>query len=232
MLNKILEYQNLDLKIINLKEKLSSNPAKITLNKMLALGKDAQTKLVELEKQAQSTIEQYEKTKAEFEATCDKLNALIKQDTNNISDDKLRENIEQANALSISLGNLERSLSYQKDVVSNILKNFDLCRKNIVASKQKYKETKEEYDSFEKGILPQIEELKKQMAAIEKQVDANLLTKYKHLRQDGIFPVFVPLNGNSCGGCRMEIPAALMAKLKSTGYLECEQCRRLIYVGQ
>ena len=31
---------------------------------------------------------------------------LIKQDTNNISDDKLRENIEQANALSISLGKL------------------------------------------------------------------------------------------------------------------------------
>ena len=232
MLNKILEYQKKEQEIIKLKEELSSNPAKKTLNKMLTLGKDAQTKLVELEKQAKATLEQYEKTKVDFEIACDKLNKLIKQDTNDVPEDKLRESIEQASALSITLGNLERSLSYQKDVIANIMKNFDLCRKNIVASKQKYKETKEEYDAFEKGILPQIEERKKEMAAIEKTVDANLLAKYKHLRQDGIFPVFVPLRGNACGGCRMEIPAALMAKLKTTGYLECEQCRRLIYIEQ
>ena len=232
MLNKVLEYQKIELEVIKLKEKLASNPAKQTLNKMLALGKDAQNKLVELEKQAKATIEQYEKTKEEFTKACDKLNNLIKQEANDVPEDKLRENIEQASALSILLGNLERSLSYQKDVVTTIMKNFDLCRKNIVASKQKYKETKEEYDAFEKEILPQIEEKKKEMAAIEKTADANLFTKYKHLRQDGIFPVFVPLKGNACGGCRMEIPAALMAKLKTTGYLECEQCRRLIYIEQ
>ena len=193
MLNKVLEYQKIELEVIKLKEKLASNPAKQTLNKMLALGKDAQNKLVELEKQAKATIEQYEKTKEEFTKACDKLNNLIKQEANDVPEDKLRENIEQASALSILLGNLERSLSYQKDVVTTIMKNFDLCRKNIVASKQKYKETKEEYDAFEKEILPQIEEKKKEMAAIEKTADANLFTKYKHLRQDGIFPVFVPM---------------------------------------
>ena len=134
MLNKVLEYQKIELEVIKLKEKLASNPAKQTLNKMLALGKDAQNKLVELEKQAKTTLEQYEKTKADFESACDKLNKLIKQDSGDVPEENLRENIEQASALSITLGNLERSLSYQKDVVANIMKNFDLCRKNIVAS--------------------------------------------------------------------------------------------------
>lgn len=232
MLKNVLEYQSIDLKIVQLKEKLASNPAKKTLNKMIVLAKDAQAKLIELENQAKSTMEQYEKINKEFNDTCEKLNNLIKQDTAELPEDKLRENIEKASALSITLGNLERSLSYQKDVVTNILKNFDLYRKNIVLSKQKYKESKEEYDAVEKQILPEIEALKKEMTAIESKTDASLLAKYKHLRQDGIFPVFVPLKGNACGGCRMEIPAALMAKLKQNGYLECEQCRRLIYIEQ
>ena len=69
------------------------------------------------------------------------------------------------------------------------------------------------------------------MTTLEKQIDANLLSKYKHLRQDKIFPVFVPLNSNACGGCSMALPAALMNKLKENGYLECEQCRRYIYIS-
>ena len=157
MLKNVLEYQSIDLKIVQLKEKLASNPAKKTLNKMIVLAKDAQAKLIELENQAKSTMEQYEKINKEFNDTCEKLNNLIKQDTAELPEDKLRENIEKASALSITLGNLERSLSYQKDVVTNILKNFDLYRKNIVLSKQKYKESKEEYDAVEKQIRRAVE---------------------------------------------------------------------------
>ena len=96
--------------------------------------------------------------------------------------------------------------------------------------KQKYKESKLACEKLEESIKPKVEEIKKQKLEMEKSIDPVLLGKYKHLRQDKIFPVFVPLNNNSCGGCSMELPAALMNKLKAEGYLECEQCRRYIYI--
>ena len=230
MLSKVLEYQSVEAKLIALQKELVSNTAKQTLEKMKASAREAQNKLIELENQAQTIIQQYSKTKEDFDKVCDQLNKLIKVDTESLSEEQLRQNIEQSSALSITLGNLERSLSYQKDVVSSILKNFEICKKNIVVSRQKYKECKEKFDAFESEINPKIDSLKKEMSALEKDIDATLLSKYKHLRQDRIFPVFVPLRGDSCGGCSMGLPAALMTKLKQNGYLECEQCRRFIYI--
>ena len=147
-----------------------------------------------------------------------------------MTESQLSESIEKANQLVSLLGSLERGLSSQAENVSTIVKNFETCRNNIVLYKQKYKESKLACEKLEESIRPKVEEIKKQKLEMEKSIDPTLLNKYKHLRQDKIFPVFVPLNNNSCGGCSMELPAALMNKLKAEGYLECEQCRRYIYI--
>lgn len=230
MLEKLLEYQKLDGKLLALKRDLEKNPAKQNLNKVVLLVKDSQNKLLELETKAKAAIQDYEKYKAEYEKAFKELNALTKNDLEKMTEEQISASIEKANSLVALLGSLERGLSSQAEAVNAIIKNFDLCRNNIVAYKQKYKESKTQCDELEAGLKPQVESIKKQMLQMEKELDAKLLAKYKHLRQDRIFPVFVPLNQNSCGGCSMEVPAALMNKLKAEGYLECEQCRRYIYI--
>lgn len=230
MLEKLLEYQKLDGKLLALKRDLEKNPAKQNLNKVVLLVKDSQNKLLELETKAKAAIQDYEKYKAEYEKAFKELNALTKNDLEKMTEEQISASIEKANSLVSLLGSLERGLSSQAEAVNAIIKNFDLCRNNIVAYKQKYKESKTQCDELEAGLKPQVETIKKQMLQMEKELDAKLLAKYKHLRQDRIFPVFVPLNQNSCGGCSMEVPAALMNKLKAEGYLECEQCRRYIYI--
>ena len=230
MFEKLLEYQKLDGKLLNLKRELDKNAAKQTLNKVVVLVKDSQNKLLELENKAKVAISEYEKYKAEYEKTVAELNAINKNSIESMTEEQLNANIEKANNLVNLLGSLERGLSSQAKTVEEIIKNFDVCRNNIVAYKQKYKESKAECDKVEENAKPQFEAIKKQMLEMEKDIDKTLLAKYKHLRQDRIFPVFVPLNNSSCGGCSMEVPAALMNKLKANGYLECEQCRRYIYI--
>ncbi len=230
MLQNILQYQSLDAKLLAIKRQVEKDPAKQTLNKAMILVKDSQNKLLELEAKAKTAISEYESSKAEYEKAINNLNALTKQDVESLTEQQINENIEKANQLVQFLGSLERSLSAQADNVAAIIKNFDTCRNNIVVAKQKYKESKTKCENLEASLKPQYEEIKKQMLAMEKSIDANLLAKYKHLRQDKIFPVFVPLNQNSCGGCSMELSAAVMNKLKAQGYLECEQCRRYVYI--
>ena len=52
---------------------------------------------------------------------------------------------------------------------------------------------------------------------------------YIKRRKENVFPVVVPLTGNSCGGCHVELPYANITKLNEEGLLSCEHCRRLIY---
>lgn len=230
MFEKILEYQKLDGKLRNLKREFDNNPAKQNLEKIKAIGKDAQNKLIELETKAKTAIADHAKYKAEYEKIVTQLNAINKTSVDSMTEEQINANLEKANALVNVLVPLERNLSSQAKLVEDILKNFEVCRNNIVINKQKYTQCKAECDKFEENSKPQFEEIKKQMLEMEKDIDKNLLAKYKHCRQDKKFPVFVPLNNNSCGGCSMEISAALMNKLKADGYLECEQCRRYIYL--
>ena len=64
---------------------------------------------------------------------------------------------------------------------------------------------------------------------MEKEIEPEVLNKYKSLRKDGIMPVFVKLVNRSCGYCRVELPNSTIDKLKLNGQTECEHCRRIIY---
>ena len=69
------------------------------------------------------------------------------------------------------------------------------------------------------------------MLEIQKTLDSSTLNRYKSLRQDNIFPVYVPLvNDCMCGGCRMELPSNNVERLKKEKTLECDSCRRIIYI--
>ena len=85
------------------------------------------------------------------------------------------------------------------------------------------------YEKEEADIKPQLDKIYSELKTLEKEVEPRVLSKYKSIRQDRIFPVLVPLMDKSCGGCMMELSYAAQAKLKEQGYLECEHCRRMIY---
>lgn len=231
MFENIIEYQKLDGKILALKRNFESSNDKKMLNQVISLVKDSQAKLIELENKAKTALADFEQNKKDYDSLYEQLKVLSKVDASSFSEEQAQAELDKINKLTQTLSAMERALSFQAENVNNIIKNFEVCRNNIMTYKQKYKESKEKVDNLQKSLVPEVEQIKKQMAALEKQIDANLLSKYKHLRQDKIFPVFVPLNSNACGGCSMELPAALMNKLKENGYLECEQCRRYIYIS-
>ena len=163
MFKNLLEYQKLDGKILALKRDVQNNAAKQTLNKVVALVKDSQNKLLELETKAKSSIQEYEKYKSDYEKVFAELAKLNKQDASNLSEEMLNENLEKANQLVAILGTLERGLSSQAENINTIIKNFEVCRNNIVTYRQKYKESKAKCDEIEANVKPSIEEIKRQI---------------------------------------------------------------------
>jgi hypothetical protein len=86
------------------------------------------------------------------------------------------------------------------------------------------------YETEAKEVAPKValidEDLKKLAAA----VDPGLMEKYKHVRkQSKKGDVVVPIAGNSCGGCRFELPSSVIHTIASRGYIICEECGKIIY---
>lgn len=229
MFENLIHYQQLEGKILQLKRELEKNEAKQTFNKVAVMFKDAENKALEQEQKALKTLKEFEKNQAEYNLVVMELSNLVKLNLEELSESEVNKQIEKANKLNTTLTNLERSLSAQAEAVNSILKDFETNKNNYKNYRIKLAELKVAVNNLIQSVTPEIKALEQEMAKCEKQIDANLLNKYKHLRQDKIFPAFVPLNNNACGGCSMQLPAALLNKLKDNHYLECEQCRRYIY---
>jgi predicted nucleic acid-binding Zn-ribbon protein len=79
-------------------------------------------------------------------------------------------------------------------------------------------------------VQPRIVELQGEMAALEAKINSGDLALYKEIRKHNIYPVFSALDaGKNCGGCRMDISGAPLAKLNDVGRVKCEHCGRIIY---
>ena len=229
MLTQILNYQATEAKLIKLQRELNNNKAKDSLAKMVATVKQEQANLITLENQAKEIFDGFEKCKGEYAQVEKALEKLIATPIDDKGEKELADLNKKITDMANKLSNLGRSVSKSSMLANQILKDFERVKKNIIISKEKHKQAKEEYDKVLATLEPQVEEVKKQLASLEKQIDAKIMARYKQSRNDGIFPVFVPLNGQSCGGCSMSLSAAYESKLNANGYVECEQCRRLIY---
>ena len=193
------------------------------MNKMIAYVKDAQNKSAQLESQAKQLVDDYQKVKSEYDLALKNIQNLVDSKTQN------DRTVNLINTYSSDLYMLERKLNIIVNKSQEILKQFSVAKNNVLKAKQKHKECKEKYDSKINAINPKIEKLRQEQKKLEPEIDEKALAKYKNVLNDNIFPVFVPVAGNLCGGCRMEIPMGKMDKLKNDGYIVCEQCGRFIY---
>jgi len=124
---------------------------------------------------------------------------------------------------------IERNLNIVITKAKECLKEFETTKNNVIKARSKHKTSKDNYEKLVKDAEPKMNEIKAQMKSLEKNVTPALMEKYKQMKNDNIFPVFVPLlDGKSCYGCRMEVASSKLNKLSSEPYIVCEHCGRLI----
>lgn len=229
----ILEFQKLDAELIKLQKEISNNQDKKNVQNMKSYVLECGQKTASLDREAKTLAQELEKLK-EVQA---KGIALVEK-YKNVKIEGLNET--ELNELQVKmkqtlkhLTELDNRLKAQSEKIKNVLHEYDNNKKSANIARQKHAESKQAFDEYYKQKQPKLEELKQKMIEMQGKLDSFELSKYKSIRQDNIFPVYVPLiNGNRCGGCRMELPSNSVEKINKLGKLECEQCRRIIYIPQ
>ncbi len=229
-MEQILKYQELDGKLQQLERKINSSSEKSVMNQMIQYVKDAQNKSMELETQAKKMMEEYVSLKKEYDKNVKVIKELTSKNSDELTTEEMDEIFNKINLVSSNLYMIERNLNIQLVNIKNILKEFENTKNGVIKARTKHKESKEKYEALVNSINPQIESIKKEMQALENGIDEKILAKYKAVKHDNIYPVFVTLNAGNCGGCRMMIPMGKVNKIKADGFIVCEHCGRVIYI--
>ena len=228
-ISKILDYQKKDGELYKIENMLAKSEFKKNYQEMVAIVKKAQENSSNLENQAGIILKEYSalnKTFAENNANAQK---LASKDLSKLSENEIQNLTNMLNTLINNLSILEKKILQTAERLNVALNEFDSAKKTYSAAKVKYTENKKKYDELVQSKNGEIEQIKKELADIEKGIDPKLMAKYKQLRQDKIFPVFAPLSGRACGICMLELSAVEVDKVKNQGYLECDNCHRIIY---
>ena len=226
-MDKILQYQKLDIELHKLIRATENCEEKAIMNKMIAYVKDAQNKSMAIENGAKKVVDEYKELRAKYDENSKKVQAL----TSNSDYDKIdyKSAYTQINTLSSELFMIERNLNIVINKAKELLKSFEITKNNVLKARSKHKESKDKYEALLASYQPKIENTKKEMKALEKEIESALLDKYRAIKNDKVFPVFVSLDGKLCGGCRMEIASGKLNKLSTDRFITCEHCGRVIY---
>lgn len=228
-LNKILEYQKIDSELFQIERQLRNNENKKMASKMHENMKEAQNRSFKLEEKAGTLINEINKVKTQFKTQQDKLEEFTSKDIDKMSKEDIEKLSILKDKLAQNLSILDRNLSSLAENVNAVLSEFNKTIKIFNSCKEQYSKSKIAYDNDVKSVEAKSQELTKKLKEYEKAIDTKIMEAYLKRRKENIFPVVVPINNNSCGGCHIELPYANISKLEEDGILTCEHCHRLIY---
>ena len=228
-ITKILEYQTLDIELFKIEKQLRENKNKQQANQMHENMKNAQLKSIKLEDKAGSLLAEIDKVKKQFKIQEDKMNEFMSKDLTKLSKEELDKLSILKDKLSQNLNILDKNLTSLAESVNAVLSDFNKTIKVFNSSKEQFAKCKAEYDNDVKKVEGVKNEISNKLKALAKNIDNKIMEAYLKRRKENIFPVVVPLKGNLCGGCHMELPYATISMLDSEGILTCEHCRRIIY---
>lgn len=231
-MENLLEYQKLDGELLKLQKEINKESKKEESNNLYGYVKNAQTQTIQFDKDAKSIIEDINKLISVQAKGVALIEKYSQTSVDKLTEEELADLDSKINQAVSNLNELENRIKSQTERAKHMLQECDMIRKKAFVARQKYQENKTTYENLMKEKEPEIQKIKKDMEGLSHSIDPVLMTRYKNMRQDGIFPVVVSLVGSRCGGCRMELPSIAIEKLKQKGHIDCEQCRRIIYLKE
>ena len=230
MLDKILEYQSVEMELISLETEISKSKDRERAAEIQQNLKNQHAKLLALENSAKIVGDQYKRATEKYEEYLKKL-AALEEEVKNAEPEKAELYAKMYKDFAAVSSSLERDIQNIYASVQQISKDYEDIIRKSKTDREKFDRFKASYSKLKAEKEPRIAEIKAKLETLSKTIPSQLMTVYKQKREGRIFPVFVALAVNKCGGCRMEISASKLGQMKTNnlGVIECENCGRLIY---
>jgi predicted nucleic acid-binding Zn-ribbon protein len=232
MIEKLLEYQKLDKKRIEILRAVEGGRVKQELNTANKTLNDARAQLLSLEEDAKNLVNVYDNASRVLHDLLDKSKKInIAKDS--ADDDEIQKSVADANALLQKINTAEGQIEQIAKGITNKTRAFEDVKAAVTRAQTTIKALTPQHEKQLEQIKPQLDTVDAEMQKIAKEIDKTLLEKYKNRRRTEsggrATDIVIPLNHNRCSGCRVEMPLNLIHNIDTKGYIICEECGKIIF---
>ena len=228
-LQAMLNYQETDRELYAIERELAGSEERkeyVKWKKFLESAPEKldslETKATSLKAEADGLVEQYEKAE-EFLKEFGSLDELLESGADvSFYKKKAQSVLEKLQKLKAELNALTASINATSE-------EYQKLKKQVIAAQKNYRDASEKYASIKATKDEARKTIEEKLSVIAKDIDAEMMEKYKNKRKERIFPVIGKLFDKRCPFCSMEPPIAARNKLTGGGTIECDSCHRIIY---
>jgi predicted nucleic acid-binding Zn-ribbon protein len=126
---------------------------------------------------------------------------------------------------------LEEEIIFILDEIEEGAKAIDEKKKHSAEEKQRIDADKKRIDSEKQEIEKRLSELGEKRKTIIPLIDRDTLSRYERILQgkDGL--ALVPVVGENCGGCYVNLPPQIINEIRlKERIMYCERCARMLYI--
>jgi len=230
MIDKLLEYQKIDSELNAIEREIGKSEEEKKYVSAKRFLKSVNTSLQMLDGKAGELANKYSALKTTYGKIKDS-----ESEYDNIIDTCEDENelnylAKKAQELYDKASELQKNIEKLVSDINSVVKDFNILKKNTQDAKRQYDEYREKYFNLIKSKKGAMDEIKSRLDKLKKDIDPVIMQKYYIKRKDKIFPVLFPINGKHCSACGTELSMMGYTNLMKNGIIECDYCRRLIYV--
>jgi len=229
-MKKILEYQEIDTKIKDIDDKLKQSPERKKYMNALAFAKSKDEAVKNFDAKTTALSGKLDAAKAGFEKNIATLSEYKGELSTLDSSEEAAYFQKALSQTKTALETCERDLVQILREMEETKKQFEDFKTRLAEEGVIYNQNKPLYEAQKKEADEKTAEIKAALLKAEAGVSPELLSVYNKKKAENIFPVFVPLKKDMCGGCFTNVPLNEQSKLKREKMIDCEKCRRIIYI--
>lgn len=224
------ELQIVDSQIDHLQQQKQSLPEKSAYDEAKSFYEQASQKEQQLKQELDA--KRHEQKKLEDEAAI--LNQKLTREENRLyggqvtNVKELQALEEEVKALKSKKEAMESKLLELMEEVDSLSQHELVLIEEVQAKRAKLDLAQAKYEETVAAINKQLLDLKSQREQLLQTVSPQDLKLYEHLRQEKKGVAVVKLDGSTCEGCHLELPASDVDRIYSEQYWRCPHCRRIV----
>lgn len=231
MIDKLLEYQNIDAGLKEIENSLRQSEEFKKYAQAVKFLKTVADSKAQIESKAasllgamntlQAKLEKLNEEKAEFTD----LDGVEDENTINFLKKK-------SNELSKQFAALEGEITKLSQEMTDLTAQYKKLMSNTKVMLAQQDDNKKKYEELSKSKEEEKAAIKKKLDLLTKDIPQGVMAQYKEKRKDPKFPIVYPVDGKHCTACGTELSQLEYTRLKQEKIVECENCRRLIFIKE
>ena len=228
---KLLKYQETDEKLLKLERDLGNSDERKNYVQAKSFLTKAPEKLDALEAKAvelAALVSELNKKYAEIAETLSDFDHIDEMVDGGADISFYKKNVTQ---ISDRLKSIKAEVSSLTKAIKDADEEYQQMKKKTIDMQKQYSESTEAYKKLKESLQIEALAVKKELDALKKNIEPEVMKKYEIKRSERIFPILCAENGGRCSKCGSELSLAGKEKVSSGSVVECDTCHRMLYKG-